>query len=139
MWVVSAAVLLSAAAWWGRGWGAELCEARAVVAFHTMAWPRAKVWLDRDVNIHPCRGRTALLQARLARRRGRLLEFSEWIDRARSRAVAARDIEVELLLAAAQTGDLAPLEPRLGLLLAEAGDLQPEICEAFVNGCVLNY
>src|SRR5262249_34884905 len=134
MWVVSAAVLLSAAAWWGRGWGVELCESRAIVAIHNLDWPRAKVWLDRAGKIEPRRNRPALLQARLARKRGRLPEFSEWIDRARSRAVAAREVELELLLAAAQTGDLAPLEPRLGLLLAEAGDMQPEICEAFVNG-----
>jgi tetratricopeptide (TPR) repeat protein len=138
-WIAVAALLCVALAYGGRDWGAAFCEGRGAAAMRRLDWPAAKVWFDRAWRIDPGRSETAFLQARLARKRARLDELSKWLDRARSAGFSAQAIETELLLAAAQTGDLRGIESELGRRLAELPAEQPEICEAWVNGCLLNY
>src|SRR5437879_6482330 len=100
-WIAGAALLGAALAYAAWEWGAGFCEGRGAAAIERLDWRAAKVWLDRAWRIEPGRARTAFLQARLARKRARLDELSQWLDRARAGGYAARSIETELLLAAA--------------------------------------
>jgi tetratricopeptide (TPR) repeat protein len=139
IWISLAALLCAALAYGGRGWGASFCAGRGSAAIGRLDWPAAKDWLDRAWRIDPDRGATAFLQARLARKRARLDELAKWLDRAREKGFSPPLIETELLLAAAQTGDLRRIESELAKRLAELPEQQPEICEAWVNGCLRNY
>jgi tetratricopeptide (TPR) repeat protein len=139
MWICLAATLCAVLAYNGRGWVAEFCAGRGAAAMQRLDWPAAKAWLDRAWQVDPERAPTAFLQARLARKRARLDDLSKWLDRARAGGYSPRSIETELLIAAAQTGDLRHIESQLGKQLALAPEEQPEICEAWVNGCLRNY
>ncbi|GIX04382.1 MAG: hypothetical protein KatS3mg114_0251 [Planctomycetaceae bacterium] len=97
---------VSAAAWWLEGWGR---------------------WLPSS----PAR---ALLQARLARKRGDMEATRRWLEQAQQLGADPRLVQREALLAMAQSGQLREAEPHLPRLLVEAGDEAPEVSEAFVLG-----
>lgn len=78
------------------------------------------------------------LRARLARKLGQYDVMARALQRAAEQGADRRQVELELLLAEAQRGRLAPLEAELGKLLAEGRD-PAEVCEAFVQGCLLKY
>jgi Flp pilus assembly protein TadD len=74
----------------------------------------------------------------LDRKLGRLNETAQHLRLATERGYDPAAIEREAWYADAQAGALALLESHLAELLI-TGDDAPEICEAFVHGCLLTY
>ena len=99
---------------------------------------RAESWLTlTDWQPWPSRER-AFLRMRLARKLGRVDEFTTTFKAAHAAGVDSRRLQREVWLQQAQSGDLQPLEEQLPQLLMEGDDLQ-EICHAYVLGCMMQF
>ena len=99
----------------------------------------AKWWMNVAQWSSPPTGHLRWLQARLDRKLGRLDQFAQSITLAQQAGVDPIKVQLEKLLATAQSGRMDEIEPRLGKLLVEHNEDSAEICEAFVLGCILNY
>jgi tetratricopeptide (TPR) repeat protein len=137
-WFVALAGVMLIAAVWATGGFVGWFQARAATAMTRHRWQAAERWLHaaERVSADP---RTTFLQARLCRKRARLDEMSDYLRAAETRGYPRDLIVREALLAEAQTGRLTEIEKHLSEMFQKADDDADEICEAYVNGCVLNY
>ena len=118
-----------------REWSFHRCE--RLIALRDYA--TATKWLNLAEWLGPSTVRSCWLKARLDRKLTRFDQFSKSIDRAQKAGVPLVKVQLEKLLAIAQTGRMDEIEPRLGKLLIDHNEDASEICEAFVLGCLLNY
>jgi len=81
---------------------------------------------------------TLLWLARTYRRLGDLPRASLLLDRAETLGGNAQRIELERRLVCAQSGRLREVEPLLPEMLVDAGADGPDVCEAFVQGYLVN-
>ncbi|MEK6257079.1 MAG: tetratricopeptide repeat protein [Planctomycetota bacterium] len=126
------------AAVWAFGGFVGWFHAQAASAMTRHRWQASERWLHAAERVS-ADSRTAFLQARLCRKRARLEEMSDYLRIAEKRGFSRDLIVREALLAEAQTGRLTAIEKHLSELFQKADDDADEICEAYVNGCVLNY
>ncbi|MBI3862203.1 MAG: hypothetical protein HY290_09940 [Planctomycetia bacterium] len=89
--------------------------------------------------LDPRDAETQFLLVRTYRRLGRANEMTGRLQQARDCGLPVQRLERELILAKAQSGLLAQLEPALPKMLTSAGEDGPEICSAFVSGYMQNY
>ncbi len=132
---LAAACIVGMVLWAGREWSLR-CSAAAIA---TRDYPTAMAWLSRACWMGPSTARSRFLQARIDRKLGRFDQFARSLEFAKKAGFDSRKIELEQLLAVAQTGNLGLLESRFGKLLVDQNDQAAEICEAFVLGCMQNY
>lgn len=123
---------------WGTGWAWQFCRDRARSALEAYRWRAAERWLSLDQTLGPGNGEGAFLQARLARKLGDLETMVKHLDQAQSQKFDPLVLQREVWLAQAQGGNLGPLESQLSDLFVKNEDL-PEICEAFVRGCLMTH
>ncbi|NQV26804.1 MAG: tetratricopeptide repeat protein [Rhodopirellula sp.] len=98
----------------------------------------AERWLTLAESLGADSAESAFLHARIYRKLGELDEMAASLKLAREAGFSHSKTQLEHLLARAQSGDVSPLESKLSALLV-AGDDLPEICEAFVTGCLITY
>lgn len=123
---------------WGTGWAGQFCRDRARSALEAYRWHAAERWLSLGQVLEPTSGEGAFLQARLARKLGNLETMVKHLEQAKSQGFDGLALQREVWLAQAQGGSLGPLESQLADLFVKNEDL-PEICEAFVRGCLLTH
>lgn len=135
VWGAAVLVLILLLAGWK--WGIPHYALRQVRAdLASQQYLAALEWLPGATKAEPAEGH--FLHARVARKLGDYEEMARQLEAAAKHGAARTRVELELLLAEAQRGRLAPLESQLGTLLAEGRD-PAEVCEAYVQGCLLNY
>jgi tetratricopeptide (TPR) repeat protein len=100
--------------------------------FTARKWLTLADWLGTDA------AESAFLHARIYRKLGEFDEMASSLKLASEAGLSQSKIQLEHLLAQAQSGNVSPLESRLAALLV-AGDDLSEICEAFVAGCLITY
>ena len=100
----------------------------------TAALDSLRAALRRDLD----NANTLLWLARTHRRLGDLPRTSLLLDRAETLGGDAQRIERERRLVLAQSGRLREVDPLLGEMLIDAGADGPDVCEAFVQGYLVN-
>lgn len=98
----------------------------------------AHFWLRWSTRLRVDDASTALLDARAHRRQGDMTAAGAALERARRMRAIPAQIQLERVLAMAQSGQLRETEPLLPRMLATSGEDAPEICEAFVLGYMRN-
>lgn len=138
LWPSLALALLAAILCAPMGWS-WYCRTRAAQAIRIRHYRAAGEWLDSARFLRRNDPDVEFLQARLDRRRGRLDDMARQLEKCARLGVPRSTVERELWMAHAQAGDLRELEAHLSELLTDdAAELQ-EVCDAYVNGCILNY
>jgi Flp pilus assembly protein TadD len=137
-------LLLAAAAiglllWCFRGWLAEVPKWQARRALAGRDAAQALRWLERAEHLRPGDGEIEFLRARAYRKQGDLDKDRRHIEKAWELGYSVERLQREQILAQAQAGQLREAEPHLSRLLTDLQGDAAEICEAFVNGYVLNY
>ena len=127
--------LLVAAVFCGREWSLRQCERSIALRDYNVA----TTWLVRANWLGPSNARSIFLQARLDRKLGRFEQFAASIVRAEKGGVPKIKVQLENLLAVAQTGRMDEIESRLATLLIDQNHDAAEICEAYILSCLLNY
>ena len=96
--------------------------------------------LESLEKIKPGIPEVAFLMARANRRLGRMQQTQTWLEEAFDRGFSERRIMREQWLALAQDGQISLVEKHLWDMLVDPNDEDlPEICEAYINGYVVNY
>lgn len=98
----------------------------------------AAIWLERLDRLWPRSAEVKFRLARAFRRQGRLELSQSYLDSARELGSDPDRVRREEIMAAAQSGQLSRVEPLMRRMLVEPGDDAPEICEALINGFLLN-
>ena len=116
--------------WWVRQLAVSALSRRD----YGVAWDRAQLAsrLDHD---NP---ETEFLIARLERKRGNLEQVKRHLQRAAAQGLDSDRVHREELLALAQTGALSGIIKELDQLLINHSDDGAEICDAYVNGLLVN-
>lgn len=135
--VVLAAVLVLLTM--GRTAAVSVIHWRARVNLASREPERALDWLRFGARLDPTDGETLFLRARANRKLGRMDKVRDLLAAAWKAGYDPRRIDREQWFAAAQTGSVKDLERHLSQLFVESGDDVAEACEAYVNGCILNY
>ena len=91
------------------------------------------------VKSYPKSAEVAYLSARVHRKLGRVDEAQRELGRARRLGIDEQRVRLEQVLAEAQSGRVKEAEPWLVQYLEKGGSDQREVCEALVNGYLLNY
>lgn len=117
--------------WFHHCWALQLIQSRELL-------PAQQV-LNRLEIIQPRSSAVSLLLARVSRLSGSLDAMHRNLHEASARGAPPELVRREELLAIAQTGQLAQAEPALRKLLANSDSESSEICEALINGLLLNY
>lgn len=119
--------------------GVPWCQTRAVAAMQVSRLGTADNWLARAERLSPKNARTALLRARLDRKRGQFDKMAEHLQFAAAQGTSKSLVAGEQLLAELQSGALPAVDPRVANLFVK-GELEgDEISEAYVLGCLRNY
>lgn len=127
-------IVLAGIGWrWGWPHFALRQATQALTAQRSIAAAR---WLPFAVNADPAT--VHFLSARTARKLGDYEQAARELQAALRDGFDRRRVELEILLAEAQRGRLAPLEAQLSSLLSQQRE-PDEVCEAFVEGCLLKY
>jgi tetratricopeptide (TPR) repeat protein len=100
---------------------------------------RADHWLKSAERFPWTTRRQLLARLRIDRKFSRADAYRRGLTACEKGGVPKEDLQFEMLLTAAQAGDLAAMEPKIGQLLVTRNDQAAEICEAYVLGCLLNY
>lgn len=100
---------------------------------------RAETWLARAEAIGPKNPRTALLRARLDRKRGLFPSMEEHLRRAATLGCRKPIVASERLLAELQSGLLRPVDPRVSNLFMKGEVDTDEASDAYALGCLRNY
>ena len=99
----------------------------------------AAFWLARLDVLWPRSAEVKFLLARTFRRQGKLQLAQSYLDSARELGGRPDRVRREEIMAAAQSGQLSRVEAQMRRMLVDPGDDAPEICEALINGFLLNY
>lgn len=122
--------------WLGGAWGTfPLEKVRAALARYDH--DRAEYWLQIAGWAGADRGEREFLSARIARRRGELKQMDAALRAAERFGVDHVRAEREQMLAAAQTGQLDPVESAIQKWLTDPGTETAEICAAYANGLTM--
>lgn len=122
--------LLGLPGWWARQ--------SAVKAFSRRDYVVAWDWIQWASRLDQDNPETEFLIARLERKRGHLDQVRRHIQRAAALGLDPDRVHREELLAIAQTGDLASIVSELDQLLINHSEDGAEICDAYVNGLLIN-
>ena len=98
----------------------------------------AESWLDAAGRLSCEDSKTVFLSARLARKELRLVEVPELLKRAMEMGLDPEQARREFLLLEAQSGRLTAVRDELNQLLMQDSPDGAEICEAYVNGAVMD-
>lgn len=99
----------------------------------------ASGWLARLTYLLPYSSQVAFLRARHARLQGNLMEMFKQLEHAKTLGMSLETLQKEEVLAHVQSGELNNYELTARRFLVEPGDDAAEICEAIINGLLLNY
>ena len=136
---IAAVALLAAAVLLVVTQGAAWCQARAVAAMGVSRLGTADLWLSRAELLSAKNARTALLRARLDRKRGLFPEMMVHLREAAKEGTPKSLVAAEQLLAELQSGGLRPVDPRVANLFVKGEVDADEVSEAYVLGCLRNY
>ncbi len=117
-------------AWWPRQKTWQALERRDYLA--------AKVWVQRAAQLEPQSAKTEWLFARVERKLGNADETLRHLRTARQLGGESELVRREELLLQAQTGVLENILRDLDKLLIDHSEDGAEICEAYVNGLLIN-
>lgn len=116
------------------------CQSRAVEALALRRFHESEEWLESARLLSRNDPAVEFLQARIDRRRGRLDDMLGRLKWCADHGIPRSVLQREAWMAQAQTGDLRDLHAHLpDLLMEDSGDDLREVCDAYVNGCILNY
>ncbi len=133
--IVIGLVAILALVWVVREVALQRCERQIAIRDYS----RAQAWLTLARWTGPSSSRMRWLAARLDRKLGRMEAFADSLELAAKSGVAPAKIQLESLLAVAQSGRMDVIEAQLGMLLINHNDEASEISEAFVLGSMMNY
>jgi len=122
--------LLGGFAWWPRHWARQALERRDYAA--------ARKWAEVAERWNASNAETEWLLARIERKFGRTDEAARHLRAAQRLGGNLELVRREELLIQAQTGALGDILRELDRLLIEHSEDGAEICEAYVNGLLIN-
>jgi len=136
--VIFLAVLLSSAVW-GQGLWIGFLQSRAAQNLQARNPENALEWLAYAEALDDQNARTKILLARAHRKSHDVEQAYDELKNYYQLAGSTEEFLQEQWLLKAQIGDNADLQKHLSeLLIKPQGDIQ-DICETYVNSCVLNY
>jgi tetratricopeptide (TPR) repeat protein len=120
------------------GWG-PWCRQRGIAAMAARDYEAAERWLDRSAWLGAW-SETRFWRARLHRKMLDIGQAVAELDAAALRGLDPQRVARERLLIQAQSGRLAGIEPQLKqwFLSVDAGVDGNDLCEAYVNGLMMN-
>lgn len=101
-------------------------------------YQRAWDWTQTARRLDTLNAETEFLQARIERKRGHIAEALRHLKRAETLGADRSQVRRELVLVQAQTGDLSDILVELDQMLIHHSDDGADICEAYVNGLLIN-
>lgn len=133
------ALLAIVGALWGQTAWINFCQwqAERKLAAHEEA--QALEWISRAAQRDSHNPQTLLIQARAHRRAGQIEAAVEDLTELHRLTGPTDDLQREQWLVEAQVGDLQNLEQHLADMLIDPRGRAADICETFVNSCMLNY
>ncbi len=119
----------------GLAWCPQHFARQALVQRHyQQAWD----WTQTARRLDTQDAETEFLQARIERKRGHLTDALRHLELAETLGADRRRVRREKVLTQAQTGDLADILIELDRMLIDHSDDGSDICEAYVNGLLIN-
>lgn len=123
---------------WALGIGEFLAKQMAWSALGTRNYDRALFWADRANRGNSGDAEAEFLLGRIARKQGRMDDFSKHSRRAETLGFDRERIRRERILSDAQTGNIERTREDLPRLLMDQQGDGAEICEAFSNCLLIN-
>jgi Tfp pilus assembly protein PilF len=130
------AILVTVALAWWFGGGSYWPRMQATNALAMHDADTAEWFVRMAIRIGPQNSQNQLLLARVQREQGDIAGFEQTLESAQELGVAARLIEIERLLAQAQSGRLEGIQGRLDRLLVTGEADGRVVLDAYVNGCL---
>ncbi|QDV19733.1 tetratricopeptide repeat protein [Gimesia panareensis] len=138
--VLSALVLLMVlGAVWGKTAWVNFCQWQAEKKLSDRQTDRALEWITRAYQADAQNPRTLLIQSRVHRRNSQIEAAVADLTRLHQLTGTTDDLQREQWLVEAQVGDLQNLERNLADMLIDPRGRAADICETYVNSCMLNY
>lgn len=112
---------------------------RAQVGIETRDHDSASSWLAVSSWVWPRNAEWYFLSSKLHRRNREFEKFRTDLKEAHRRGWPQAELEYQQILALAQTGQFAAVQPHWSQLFQQAGSDGPEICKAFVNASLAKF
>ncbi|MFK7777564.1 MAG: tetratricopeptide repeat protein [Gimesia sp.] len=124
---------------WGKSSWIHFCQWQAGRSLQSRNADLALYWISKAYQANSENPETLLILAR-AHRRAYVVESAiEDLKKLQKIAGITEDLQREQWLVEAQVGDLNNLELHLADMLIDPKGNAPDICETYVNSCILNY
>lgn len=136
--ILCAGLLIAGLIWWKSVW-IEICQwqaARSLQSHHATA---ALNWIQQAYNLDQQNVETVLILARAQRRANQVEASVGTLKKLFQLSGQTEELQREQWLVEAQVGDLKNLEQHLADMLVDPRGNAADICETFVNSCILNY
>lgn len=117
----------------------KLAAHQTSVSLESHQLDRADWWIGIWGNCSSKSSDCLLAKARLSRLRGRTEEMQAALVQAQKCGASRESVKIEETLGLAQAGQLSQVEDRLKSLLVEQRVNLSSVCEAYINGFLLNY
>ena len=132
-------VLVVVGVFWGKTAWINFCQWQAESQLADRHTEAALQWITRAYEADAQNPETLLIMARAHRRSSQIESAVKDLTKLYQLTGNTEDLQREQWLVEAQVGDLQNLEQHLADMLIDPRGRAPDICETFVNSCVLNY
>jgi tetratricopeptide (TPR) repeat protein len=131
--------IVVSAPFWGQGLWIDFCQQRAEQNLLAREPERALEWITSAARFDESNPRTALLKARALRKAHDVEGAYAALKSYYELEGATPAFQQEQWLLKAQVGDNSDLQAHLSEILIEPEGSVQDICETYVNSCILNY
>lgn len=134
-----ACVCVVAGVIWGNAAWIHFCQWQAGRSLQARNAENALSWISKAYQADNQNADTLLILARAHRRAHEVEPAIEYLKQLYQIAGSSEELQREQWLVEAQVGDVSNLEQHLADMLIDPKGNAPDICETFVNSCILNY
>lgn len=124
---------------WGNAAWIHFCQWQAERSLQARNAETALSWISKAYQADNQNADTLLILARAHRRAHEVEPAIEYLKQLYQVAGSSEELQREQWLVEAQVGDVSNLEQHLADMLIDPQGNAPDICETFVNSCILNY
>jgi len=124
---------------WGNSGWIHYCQWQAERNLQARNVENSLSWISKAYQVDNKNTDTLLILARAHRRAHEVEPAIEYLKQLYQIAGSSEELQREQWLVEAQVGDVSNLEQHLADMLIDPKGNAPDICETFVNSCILNY
>ncbi len=136
--ILCAGFLIAGLILWKSVW-IEICQWQASRNLQSHHTTEALSWIQQAYELDRQNAETLLTLARAQRRTNQVEDAVETLKKLFQLSGQTEELQREQWLVEAQVGDLKNLEQHLADMLIDPRGNAADICETFVNSCILNY